>query len=436
MLVLCFAVLSFCEILKDRVLTIGVESTWPATPLLAEAAAFIADANGEAYWSFLRGLQKVDLLPTTIDQIKSYSLNFLSEELRALLELSLKTRAYSPRIEMFREIGKGFSADMNSVFAVYANGTYFSVSDLDAALQTGARSRPIVYPFEPRLGTMRDTVIVYSPMSNRSLFEFLDLIERYQEDYSFVLRPIGQLSEKPVSFRGYGFEARPFNYSMTYGTGGGAENIERGQETVDLKLIKLKNVKPGPNLPNASVLPTQLIQFVKATDDPFASLLEVCENFPLFADHISKIRAAESLRAKVMEKPENVVPGASAVYINGRLVRSPDIFHILQASLDELRISQMLREHFGLSKDSFKKSIHLIPEKQAPKRYIIDYRSSFMYSLNDIEQGKIYQNWTTSLTSLLTKAPMRIRKNLFNVVFLIDPVDNSDMKILQWMDEQ
>ena len=435
MLCFGFAFLAFCDVLKDRKLSISIDSNWPATPLLAEAAAFIADANGEAYWGFLRGLQKVDLLPTTIEQIQAYSLSFLSEELRALLEVSLKTRAYSPRIEMFREIGRQFRKDMNLAFAVYANSVYESPADLEKALQSGARSRPVVFPFEPRRGSMRDTVILYCPMSNPALFSFLDLVDRYEEDFSFVLRPIGQL-EEGMKFRGYGFELRPFNYSMTYGTGNGIENIERGQETADSRLMKQKKVIPGPNLPNASTLPTQMIQFVKATEDPFAALVEVCENFPLFADHISKIRVAESLRAKVMEKPENIVAGASAVYVNGRLVRSPDIFHIIQASLDELRISQMLREHFGLSKDSFNKSIHLIPEKPAPRKFVIDYRSSFMYSLNDIEQGKIYQNWTTSLTSLITKAPQRIRKNLFNVVFLIDPADNSDMKILQWMDEQ
>jgi UDP-glucose:glycoprotein glucosyltransferase len=311
------------------------------------------------------------------------------------------------------------------------------ISALEDALKSGHRSRPIVYPFEPRVGSMRDTVILYCPTTHRSLSEYLDVISRHEEEFSFVLRPIGQDSTDPVRFRGYGFEARPFNYSMTYLNATISDDqIEDGPPSPDSPLIRQKNIISGPGIPNATLLPTQLIQFVRMTDDPFGSLLEVAENFPLYANAISKIPAAQSLTEKIMDKPERLIAGATAAYVNGRLIRTPDVFHILQASLDELRVAQMLREHFGLSKKALNKSIHLLPEGKPIRNYVIDYRSSFMYSLNDIETGKVYQNWTTSLTTIMTKQPGRVRMNLFNVVFFIDPVDPADMKILQWMDEQ
>ena len=48
------------KILKDRTLSITTKGPWADTPLISEAAAFIADANGEAYWTFLRGFKKVE----------------------------------------------------------------------------------------------------------------------------------------------------------------------------------------------------------------------------------------------------------------------------------------------------------------------------------------------------------------------------------------
>jgi hypothetical protein len=49
MLIAFFAVSVHCRWMKDRKLVISTDGSWPDTPLLAEAAAFIADANGEAY---------------------------------------------------------------------------------------------------------------------------------------------------------------------------------------------------------------------------------------------------------------------------------------------------------------------------------------------------------------------------------------------------
>lgn len=467
--------LAFSKILKDRNLSITLDSNWPDTPLLAEASAFIADVNGEAYWTFLRGLQKFTKdhksgtenseLPQTINDIKSYSLDFLSEEQRYLLELSLLTRSYSPRIEMYRQIASNYT--MNQIksqssissstidfekvqnFALYSNEIFLNVQDLDNELNSSAyfqkkKSKPVVFPFEPRYGNGRNTIIVYCPIDSPILFDYLEIFTKYELEFSFVYRPISSLNapvngKNTVKFRGYGFEARPFNYSMAYSKSNQNDyTIDPKFESQDSKLIKQKNIIPGSSWPNFTTLPTQMIQFCKTTSDPFGTLLEITENFPLFATNVSKMPVIQSITEKINNRPEKIIAGSSAVYINGRLVKNNDVYHILQASLDELRIGQMLREHFGLTKDSLKKSLNLLPDTQPPRNVVIDYRSSFMYSLNDIETGKAYQNWTSSLTTLMTKniPNQRIRRNLFNVVFLIDPIDNSDLKIISWMDEQ
>lgn len=467
---------SFSKIFKDRNLSISTNGNWPNTPLLAEASTFIADVDGEAFWTFLRGLQKFtdeksnqkskSHIPQTIEEIKSYSLDFLSEEQRYLLELSLLTRSYSPRIEMFRQIASNYKSnqiskstqdsseflDFNQIktFAVFSNEIYLTIEELNHTLtemQNGERrkSRPIVFPFEPRFGRGRDTILLYCPIDDPLLFSYLNLFQSFELGFSFVYRPISSSdcpvnNKQQVQFRGYGFEARPFNYSMMYSTTEDQKEFASNSqfESPDSELIKRKRIIPGSVWPNFTTLPTQLIQFCKTTSDPFATLLEVAENFPIFATNISKMPVIPSITEKINEKPERVIAGASAMYVNGRLIKSPDVYHILQDSLDELRIGQMLREHYGLTKSSLDKALHLLPESAPTRKVVIDYRSSFMYSLNDIETGKAYQNWTSSLTTLMTSSipNQRIRRNLFNAVFLIDPVDTSDLKILTWMEEQ
>lgn len=435
MIFVYFWLFSVSSLLKDRQINVTLDGSWPDTPILAEAAAFIADANGEAYWTFINGLQKVDKYPQTIEEIKDYALNFLSEELRALLELALLTRAYSPRIEMFREILRNYTKDMNRLAAFYVDKLYYTQEDLQNAMDEGRKSRPLVYSYEPRNGNLRDTVILYSPINDSSLFSWIQYLEDQEESVSFVYRPIGEFTTTPVKFRGYGFEMRPFNYTMTYSKESD-ENITHGPETPDTELFINKKIVPGPNIPKGIDLATQLIQFVKTTDDPFKSLLEVCENFPLYADNISRIPAAKSLRDKIFDRQENIISGASAIYVNNRAVLNPDVYHILQASLDELRIAQILREYFTLTPEALNKSLSLIQRQRPPKKVIIDYQSDFMFNLNDIETGKIYENWTTDLSSLRTTSPQNIKRNIFNAVFFIDPLNPYDMKTLRFMDNQ
>ena len=426
-------VFSVSEYLKDRTVGVSLDGSWPDTPLLSEAAAFVADANSEAYWTFINGLRKEKKYPETEEEINDYALNFLSEELRSLLKLSLYTRAYSPRIEMFRQIIKNSTDDINKPVAVYADKLYFSMENLKKAIDEGKKSRPLVYAYEPRNGKLRDTVIFYSPLNDSSLFDWISFLQEQEEQISFVYRPVGQFTDEPVKFRGYGFEMRPFNYTMTYSKEQEAE-IKHGNETEDSELIKMKHIIPGPNLPKPENLATQMIQFVKTTDDPFGALLEICENFPLYAHNISKIPAAQSLKEKILSKPENVVSGASAIYVNNRLIRNPDVYHILQASLDELRIAQMLLEHFSLTTESVNKSISLMTEHTPPKKYVIDYRSDYLFNLNDLETGKAYVNWTSDLSSLRTTNPQPIKRNVFNAVFFIDPLNYADMKTLEVID--
>jgi hypothetical protein len=129
--------------------------------ILAKAAVFIAVANSEAYWSFVDDLKKVQKLPIFLEEIQKYSLSFLTEELRSLLELSLLTREYSPRIEIFCQLLSEYSIDQNSVCAIFQNSVFVDSKELASAIDHGGKFRPKIFPFDPRSGIQRDMVIIY-----------------------------------------------------------------------------------------------------------------------------------------------------------------------------------------------------------------------------------------------------------------------------------
>jgi hypothetical protein len=119
------------------------------------------------------------------------------------------------------------------------------------------------------------------------------LRSRY-EQISFVYRQVSDDSNEKVKLSGYGFEIKPFSYSMEYKRHSN-ETIETGYEAQPTELMKQKRIIPGNELPEPQKIPAQLVHFAKSTKYPFKTLLEVSENFPIFSSNISKIAHSKYL---------------------------------------------------------------------------------------------------------------------------------------------
>jgi hypothetical protein len=117
------------------------------------------------------------------------SLDYLSEELRALLDLALRTRLVPSNRNVSPNWLKLFDRHVSKKFWTAASG--------------------LISYLPVRTTCWCDTVVIYCPVSYPYLFHSLDLIQKCEEEDSFALRPIRQVPDTHVRFRGDGFEVRP-----------------------------------------------------------------------------------------------------------------------------------------------------------------------------------------------------------------------------------
>ena len=91
--------------LKPKNIAISLSARWPATPLAAEAAEFMADEG--LFYKFVEGMAKTT--PATTDRaqletIESVATNLLSPLGLRTLRAFLAAHVHSPRVEMWRQL--------------------------------------------------------------------------------------------------------------------------------------------------------------------------------------------------------------------------------------------------------------------------------------------------------------------------------------------
>ncbi len=67
--------------------------------------------------------------------------------------------------------------------------------------------------------------------------------------------------------------------------------------------------------------------------------------------------------------------------------------------------------------------------------HLLDIRTAPITYLNDIEQNTGYSDWTSSMHALFMAGPpgslRQIRKNLFNLVLVVDPTDPDSIEMIK-----
>lgn len=160
------------------------------------------------------------------------------------------------------------------------------------------------------------------------------------------------------------------------------------------------------------------------------------QNFPTQAKSLLAQTVSEDFKKEMRHNIEvlgrnlNLQPPDSALFLNGLFFDAETIDTI--TLLDTLRSEMHVLE--GLSR------INLRGKAAAPllaldlsstsKEFAIDIRDSAITWINDLENDAQYRRWPGSVMDLLRPTfpgmLRNIRKNLFNLVLVIDPVANSD----------
>ncbi|KAL5230580.1 hypothetical protein ABZP36_029356 [Zizania latifolia] len=169
----------------------------------------------------------------------------------------------------------------------------------------------------------------------------------------------------------------------------------------------------------------QTAQRILHASDPLQSMQEINQNFPSIVSSLSRMKLDDSIKDEIITNQRMVPPGKSLMALNGALINIED--------LDLYLLMDMVHEELSLA-DQFvqlkmpESAIHKILSAAPPAEsnsFRVDFRSSHVHYLNNVEEDALYKRWRSNINELLMPVfpgQMRyIRKNLFHAVYVLDP---------------
>ncbi|VDO12597.1 unnamed protein product [Rodentolepis nana] len=183
---------------------------------------------------------------------------------------------------------------------------------------------------------------------------------------------------------------------------------------------------------------------------------DLSQNFPSRAYQLSQRKVTENLKEElkinqnILEQRYGIQAGGNVFLLNG-LALSPEID--IYALLDLLRSESHLLSQLhglGLSTEQATRLLQASPSGEDGYRMstfidsykhtvtgerLLDISGAPILYLNDIERNPAYRSWIPNIHALfMMGAPgqlRQIRKNLFNVVFVVDPTEPMAMEMLK-----
>ncbi|XP_074845374.1 UDP-glucose:glycoprotein glucosyltransferase 2 isoform X2 [Carettochelys insculpta] len=159
---------------------------------------------------------------------------------------------------------------------------------------------------------------------------------------------------------------------------------------------------------------------------------DIAQNFPIKARSLTKIPVNQQMRNEIEKNQKHfhevlgIQPGEARLFLNGLPIDLDfhDTFSILETLKVEGKVLHGLHD-LGIKEDAFRKfmrlQIHPVDDSCA-----LDIRHSSIIWANNIEDDHFYNKWPTSFQELLKQTfpggIHQIRRNLYNLILLIDPV--------------
>uniref|UniRef100_A0A8C0GSJ8 UDP-glucose ceramide glucosyltransferase-like 1 n=1 Tax=Chelonoidis abingdonii TaxID=106734 RepID=A0A8C0GSJ8_CHEAB len=440
LLLLCAWLLPCGAPASPKGVTARLAAKWPATSLLLEASEFIAEEGNEKFWQFLETVRELTIYKKRDSEHSYYNLilkkagQFLSNLQINLLKFALSIRAYSPTVQMFQQIAADEPPPEGcSAFVVIHEKRTCKTNEIKKLLKKAAeRPRPYLFKKEhkfPALNENVPVVILYAEIGTKDFVKFHTVLsEKVQkEEIVYILRHYVQKpSSKKMYLSGYGVELaiKSTEYKAV-------DDIQiKGiflfsVEVIRFFLMEFRKhlIESTNNLEPLKVWELQDLSFQAASQiisTPVYSALKVmkdiAQNFPIKARY-DKIHFHEIL---------GIQPGEARLFLNGLPIDLDfdDPFSILETLKLEGKVLHGLHD-LGIKEKAFSKfmklQIHPVDDSCS-----LDIRHSSIIWVNNIEKDHIYNKWPTSFQELLKQTfpgvIRQIRRNLYNLVLFIDPV--------------
>ncbi|XP_006903183.1 PREDICTED: UDP-glucose:glycoprotein glucosyltransferase 1-like, partial [Elephantulus edwardii] len=471
----------------SKAITTSLMTKWVSTPLLLEASEFLAENSQEKFWKFVETSQNIGS-PEDYGTDYSYyhavleaAFQFLSPLQQNLLKFSLSLRSYSATVQSFQQIAADEPPPEGCTFffSVHQKKTC-DFDTLESFLLTASeRPKPLLLKGDHRYLSSNPespVVIFYAEIGHEafSVFHRQLVSKSISGKINYVFRHyISRPGLEPVYLSGYGVELaiksteyKAKDDTQVRGTEvnatviGENDPIDEIQGFLFGKLRDLHHDLEGPlkelrkHLVESTneMAPLKVWQLQDLSFQTAARILaapvelalvvmkDLSQNFPTKARAITKTAVSLELRTEVEENQKyfkgtlGLQPGDSALFINGLHIDldTQDIFSLSDVLRNEARVMEGLHR---LGIEGF--SLHNILKlnmQPSEANYAVDIRNPAILWINNLEIDSRYDSWPSSLQELLRPTfpgvIRQIRKNLHNMVFIVDPVHETTAELI------
>uniref|UniRef100_A0A1L8E1R7 Putative glycoprotein glucosyltransferase n=1 Tax=Nyssomyia neivai TaxID=330878 RepID=A0A1L8E1R7_9DIPT len=473
-LLLIVATVGHTGALQSHSITTFINAKWNVTPFALEVSEYLADENVNLFWDFVDACNELDLEAAQADASRSYKQTLkvaeglISAPQVSLLKLSLSLHSLSPRIEAHQQIANEQLEDGDckaAAFVVVGGQVACTVADVTKLIKQGSHTAPELFQFDhvyPGSEIFENTAILYGTIGTRDFRKFHDLLKG--RDIKYVLRHyVHARSKKKVRLSGYGVELhlksteyKSQDDSPRAPGEKAADQVDTGEAEVngfDFKVLKARYPELSQSLEafrlrllenSHEIAPLKAWEFqdlglqaahqIASTqsDEALHILQYTAQNFPVQAKSLIHTAVDETFKKEMKQNIDvfgrnlNLQPPDAALFINGLFfdAETLDMENLLETLKSEMRSLDGL--HSVGVRGAAAKSLIALDLQSSAKEFAIDFRDSSIIWINDIENDSAYRRWSSSVMELLRPTfpgmLRNIRKNLFNLVLVVDPV--------------
>ncbi|KAL2363048.1 hypothetical protein RJZ56_004079 [Blastomyces dermatitidis] len=452
---------------------VALTTSFNAAPYLVELLETAAEENSTCYFPLLDRIAEGTFAEITTDQgLYERFTQLLQEdghlthpEAISLFKFALSLRSTAPRIEAHYQyyntsVEPSLMAAQDAVCTVWAHydGDQYCSPSLEYAQQSvSGDQHDRILPFDRVLGdSSLPPLILYADITSPLFGGFhQELIEKARDgqfSYRIRYRPSGSEVPRPLFVNGYGVElALKRTDYIVIDDRDAKQRVLQDNDAEKPTLAPAEDLEEEPpadlkplSASEVSTLGMNAASFVMSSDDPFATLLRLSQDFPTHSATIASGKASSKFTKELKQNRAALLPeGHNVMWVNGLQIdpRTIDAFSLLNHFRREGKLINGFRK-FGLSGQQ---GVNLLSNPVLAKSHAAgdplryDYRDEFegggvIIWLNDLEKDHRYNGWPSDLKSLLRitlqgQLPP-VRRDIHNVVIPVDLTSPEDVRIV------
>ncbi|XP_017485458.1 PREDICTED: UDP-glucose:glycoprotein glucosyltransferase [Rhagoletis zephyria] len=467
-----------------------INAKWVQTPLYLEIAEYLADENPALFWDYVNAVQKEQKsLKEYASESNQYlaAINLVRNRLSVLqvplLKLVISLHSLTPRIQTHLQISNEIYSRSNcdsDTFVQIGDEVVCNIDELKEKLYSNNSLESIVtYSFDhiyPGLENQSRTIILYGDFASRLFSSYHKILseEAVAGNIRYIVRHfiLVNLNDRHVRLSGYGVELHL--KSTEYKSQDDApkatdDNVKNNTvddvaiEGFDFKILKhrfpslshpLDQLRYNLLKVNEEISQLKAWEFqdlgLQAAaaisevqgDEALQILQFVAHNFPMQARALLNHKVSDALRAEIKHNIDvfgrslNIMPPDGALFVNGLFFDADtmDLGTLVETVRSEIQVLETL--HRNNIRGSLATSLFALDLSGASnKEFAMDIRDTAVMWVNDIETDSQYRRWPSSVMDLLRPAfpgmLRNIRKNIFNLVLVVDPLDPSSRNIIK-----